>query len=687
MHEITAKIAALFLMLAFPVFSFAVAQSETDEPQVVKTLADQSISIPLPGGYSVICFLGTECPLAKLYAPRLAKLEKEFADRGFQFIAINSNQQDSKLDWEAFVRTNGIRFPAVKDRGQVLADQYSIQRTPEVVVVNSQNVIQYRGRIDDQYLPGVTRIAPKRNDLSVALAEIASGRPVSVCETQPEGCLLGRIRKMAETPTVTYSRDIAPIFNKHCVECHRSGDIGPFALDEYDDIVGWGDMIIETIDNGRMPPWHADPAHGSFTNERRLTREEKLLVRRWVSEGYPIGDEAKIPVAPQRAFGWQLPHEPDLVLPMRAIPFAVPADGSVEYQYFVVDPGFTEDKWVSAAEVVPGNRSVVHHSIVFVRPPDGVSAQGIGWLSAYVPGQRPPNYDPAIARKIPAGSKLVFQQHYTPNGTPNNDLTKIGMIFADADKVDREMITLIAINQEFEIPPGEPAVKVPAKLNWLPKDGRLHSVSPHMHFRGKAFSTTAKSKTKSTVSDGSPLLLRVNDYDFNWQHIYEFTKPIDLSEIESIDVEMTFDNSTENLFNPDPREFVMWGDQTWEEMAVAFFNVSRPVQLVTENKSDRKRKKVAAGLQGKRIDFSGEVRGKAKVFTQSYFAQNDANGDGVLERSEMPLIGRRYFDEFDANDDDRVSVAEVESEACLRYYRKQEQGKKIIGPSDRNGKQ
>lgn len=670
LHKRIGRIAAAMCLLVWFGGSTAYSQNNLDERVEFKTVAGQVVVIPCPQDYTVICFLGTECPLAKLYASRLVKLEQSFGEQGFQFLAINSNQQDSKSEWMAYLERNRIQFSAVKDRDQSLADRYSIQRTPEVVVVDRRDQILYRGRIDDQYLPGVTRSKPQRNDLQIALSQIAAGEKVTVPETQPEGCLLGRVKKAVENPTVTYAQHVAPIFQKHCVECHRAGDIGPFVMDDYDEIVGWGDMIVETIDNGRMPPWHADPAHGSFTNERRLTAAEKELVRRWVDEGYPMGDESKIVAGPQRAEGWQLPRQPDVVLPMRSVPFTVPADGSIEYQYFVVDPGFKEDKWVSAAEVVPGNRAVVHHSIVFVRPPDGVASEGIGWLSAFVPGQRPPIYDPTIARKIPAGSKLVFQQHYTTNGTENEDLTKIGIVFADPEEVRREMMTLIAINQEFEIPPGESAVKVPARLNWLPKDGQLHSVSPHMHFRGKAFSTIATRKNTPAES----LLLRVNQYDFNWQHIYEFSQPIDLNEIAAIDVQMVFDNSDQNLFNPNPNEFVMWGDQTWEEMAVAFFSVSRPIKPIAETKADASSKKTASKEEV--VSFSEDVRAKAKAFAEGYFATNDANGDGVIQRLEMPIVGRGLFGRIDKNSDGQIAFDEVEHQARLRYHKKELRTKK-----------
>ena len=192
----------------------------------------------------------------------------------------------------------------------------------------------------------------------------------------------------------------------------------------------------------------------------------------------------------------------------------VPADGTVEYQYFVVDPGFKEDKWITAAEILPGERSVLHHSIVFVRPPDGAEFRGIGWLAAYVPGQGAPTYNPKFGRKVPAGSKLVYQQHYTPTGKEKSDTTTIGLIFGDEEQIENEVSTLIAVDQEFVIPPGAANHKVNAQFPWIPSQGNLLGFSPHMHYRGKSFQLTAN------MNGQEEILLNVPEYDFNWQHIY-----------------------------------------------------------------------------------------------------------------------------------------------------------------------
>ncbi|MEM9942316.1 MAG: redoxin domain-containing protein, partial [Planctomycetota bacterium] len=542
---------------------------------VVQSLDGAEFQIPSSSKYSVLCFLGIECPLVKLYAPRVETLSQKFDSEKFQFLALNSNIQDTPSEWTNFAKTSGLTIPLIKDRDHRVADQFKVTRTPEVVVVSPAGKVVYRGRIDDQYSPGVVRSKVERRDLEIALDEISRGVDVSVAKTEPEGCLIGRRRNVIENPTYTYAKDIAPIFQKNCLECHRQGEIGPFSMEEYEEVVGWGDMILEVIDNGRMPPWHADPRVGRFANSRNLSHHEKEMIRTWVAEGSVFGDQKDLAGTKKFTQDWRLPKSPDAVIEMRNRPFEVPADGTIEYQYFVVDPGFNEDKWVTAAEVVPGNRAIVHHSIVFIRPPDGKLGSGTGtnWLGAYVPGQSPMRFKQGRARKVPAGSKLVFQQHYTPNGTAQSDLTKIGLVFVDESEVNEELVTLAAINQEFEIRPHAENTTVTANIPWLPSKGKLLSVSPHMHYRGSNFQ--AKAVASGDIHSEEPIL-NVPAYDFNWQHVYEFETPIPLEGLDEVRIEVGFDNSENNPFNPDPSQYVVWGDQTWEEMAIGFFNVSIP---------------------------------------------------------------------------------------------------------------
>ena len=434
-------------------------------------------------------------------------------------------------------------------------------------------------------------------------------------------------------------------------------------MDDFEEAVGWGDMIVEVIDNGRMPPWHADPKHGSFRNDRRMTEADKNLVRKWVAEGTPFGDAADLPEKQTYVQGWRLPKQPDLVLPMQKRPFTVPADGSVDYQYFVVDPKFTEDKWVSAVEVIPGNRSVVHHSIVFIRPPNGKKLPDIGWLGAYVPGQQSIGFSESRARFVPAGSKLVFQQHYTPNGSEQTDLTKVGLIFADESEVTEQLQTFMAIDQDFEIKPNDPNHVVQVRLNRIPRNGTLLSISPHMHFRGKSFTTKLKRK-----SDGkSDILLSVPEYDFNWQHIYQLSKPLPLSDVSSITAEIVFDNSSDNPFNPDPEKYVTWGDQTWEEMAIGFFDVSVPrkpnaskaKQTPEVNKAD------AADEAAEKTKLQAKID---KTVTR-FFKRFDANKDNIVSRDELPLAlqSKRVHSIFNTDGEPGLTVEEVADQARRKF--------------------
>ena len=320
-------------------------------------------------------------------------------------------------------------------------------------VLDEEFTVRYRGRIDDQYMPGVSKSKATRHDLQVAMEELLSGKDVTQPLTEPEGCFIGRVRQAVQSGDVTYCKQVSRVLRKHCVECHRDGEIGPFQLDEYEEVVGWADTIIEVIDDGRMPPWHADPDHGEFANARNMPSDAKELLRKWVEAGLPYGNADDLPPASRLTKGWRLSREPDLILSMSERECKVPADGTVEYQYFVVDPGFKEDKWITGAQLVPGNSAVVHHSIVFVRPPDGARFRGIGWLTAYVPGTRVGSFPEGSAVLVPAKSKLVFQQHYTPNGTEQTDITKLGLTFGNEEEITHEVYTLVGIDQEFEIPP------------------------------------------------------------------------------------------------------------------------------------------------------------------------------------------------------------------------------------------
>jgi len=603
--------------------------------------------------WTVVCFLGIECPLARLYAPRLLELSKQFKDHPVHWIGVDSNRQDSIDDLSQFAREHAITFPLVRDENNKIADRYGATRTPEVFVLDRQLKVRYRGRIDDQYVPGRAKAKATRHDLTLALEQLIAVGSVDVPETETVGCLIGRVKAVKQDSSVNYSRQVARLLQRHCVECHREGEIGPFSLTDYDEVVGWADALMESIDEGRMPPWHAHPAHGKFRNERRMSLQDKQILRQWIDAGTPRGDPADLPEPVQYSTDWQLPRKPDLVLPMRSRPFLVPATGTVEYQYFVVDPGFKRDRWISGAEVIPGERSVVHHCIVFIRPPDGARFRGVGWLTGFVPGQRTGALPPSHARFVPAGSKLVFQMHYTPTGTPKEDLTKIGLIFADAEEVTHEVVTIVGIDQEFEIPPHAPQHQVNFRVNYVPQVGGLLAIIPHMHVRGRSF------QVRSGASDDAEILLDVPNYDFNWQHAYELVEPLPLSTISGLHCTVTFDNSADNPTNPDPTQWVTWGDQTWEEMAVAFFAISEPRDTTGSAPVVRRR----ATVEKQSYD---EV--KVKAFVDEFLKRHDKNRDGVVGRHEVPRSIRTfYFHHWDIDDDGQIRRNELQDRVRLRF--------------------
>lgn len=519
----------------------------------------------------VVAFLGTECPLVTLYGGRLAELATEMASKGVTFLGINSNQQDSITEIDHFVRRFDITFPMLKDVGNVVADLFGAIRTPEVFVLDQERVVRYWGRVDDQYGIGFARAEPTRKDLVIAVEELLEGKPVSQPVVRAPGCYIGRVRQPNESSEVTYSKQIARIFQNRCQECHRSGEIAPFALTSYDEAVGWAETIREVVEQQRMPPWHASPEYGHFINDARLTEEEKQQIATWVANGAPQGDPKDLPEPPNFVEGWRIP-EPDLVLEMPH-EFTVPAEGVVDYKHIMVDPGFTEDKWIQFAEAKAGNRSVVHHIIVFIRPPesrrDDLKVEGdFGggrFLVATAPGARPLMLDEGYGKLVPAGSKLVFQMHYTPNGTRQTDRSSVALKFADPSKVKRKVSVANPGQFAFRIPPHEENYKI-AATHFFRRDTLLVSLFPHMHKRGKSF------RYEVFYPDGRhEILLDIPRYDFNWQNSYVLETPLHLPRGSKMLCTAYFDNSENNLANPDPNASVTWGEQTWQEMMFGFF--------------------------------------------------------------------------------------------------------------------
>jgi peroxiredoxin len=515
----------------------------------------------------VVAFLGAECPLANQYAPRLAELARTYASKGVAFYGVDSNQQDAPSAVARFANAHDLPFPVLKDVGNELADRLEVERTPEAFVLDAGRRVRYRGRIDDQYGFGVHRPAPTRRDLVEALDALLADKAVATARTEPAGCRIGRVAKTQNLGGLTYTKHVARILRDRCVACHREGEIAPFSLNSYKHAAGWAEMIQEVVQEGRMPPWHASPEYGKFSNEARLTDAEKQIIAAWVAAGAPEGDPRDLPEPTRYVEGWRIPT-PDLVYKLpRTV--KVPAEGTMPYQTFVLDPKLERDVWIGASQVRPGNPSVVHHLVVFVLPP-GERDQGpkIDFLAAYAPGMPPRIFPQAAARLVPAGSRLMFQVHYTPRGLPQTDRSEIGLVFADSKTVRKEITAVAAINMELKIPPGVSDFPVNAGHRFG-QDTLIYSLLPHMHLRGKSFRFEAR------YPDGrTEILLDVPRYEFDWQNVYVLSQPKLMPEGTVLRCLAHYDNSADNPSNPDPKSTVTWGEQTRDEMLVGYVEVA-----------------------------------------------------------------------------------------------------------------
>lgn len=537
----------------------------------------------------VIGFLGTECPLAKFYGPRLQKLADEYSDRDVTFLGINSNLQDSLTEIAAYARRHKISFPILKDLGNRVADQLGATRTPQVFVLDADRTVRYSGRVDATFSfgsgVGLAKPNETRADLSIALNEVLAGQPVSVPTTEAKGCLIGRTREAEANPTVTYSKEIARIIQNNCLECHREGQVAPFALDNYDEVAGWGDMIAEVVHEQRMPPWHAAGPIGVMKNDSRLSAKDKDLIQRWVEEGCPEGDPANLPEPRKFQEGWYLEGGPDEIFYIADEPVSVKAEGVEEYRYYEVDPGYKEDRWVRIAECMPGNRSVVHHIIAYARPPGGkaiapgstgIDTSGMLFITGFAPGTRPLETPAGWARLVPAGHTLVIEMHYTPIGTPQTDRSSIGLVYVDEEEVTHMTITNAATNGRFVLKPNLNNQRVESRYEFR-NDLTVVSLFPHMHLRGKSFRYDLVGKNGERE-----VLLDVPRYDFNWQNYYLFSTPRVLPKGSRLECVAYFDNSEENLANPDPGQEVRWGPQSWDEMMIGFFDAGIPKEEARE---------------------------------------------------------------------------------------------------------
>jgi peroxiredoxin len=543
----------------------------------------------------VVVFLSFDCPVSNSYIAALTELAGSYRDKGVAVIGICPATDAQAVDRSAKDYKPG--FPVYADEKLAAADAFRAETTPEVFLLDAEFVLRYRGRINDAY---AARLKPNKqvssHDLVNALDALLAGKPISQAITPTVGCPIRRPEAVKKaTTSVTYYKDVVPILQERCQSCHRPGEVGPFSLLTYRQAVNWADDIKEYTRSRAMPPWK--PTAGvKFIGERKVTDKEIDTLAAWVDGGTPAGDPREAP--PPRKFpeGWLL-GKPDLVLAPKEEMIVGPT-GSDLFRCFVFPTNQTEDKFVVAYEVRPGNRRVVHHTFHFLDtkgrgrrleeraqererrspgqdrgpgytmmmapgffPPDGDLG---GWAPGLLPGYLPEG----VGYYLPKGSDLIVQLHYHRNGKEERDRTQVGLYFAKKSNVKPVQVVVVP-GAFFGVPPGRENHPVQGSV-WVAQDCTIHSVTPHMHLIGK------KIKMSVTPPGGkTTTLLNIDQWDFNWQETYFLEKPMRVPAGTRFDVEAVYDNSSKNPNNPNnPPRFVLVGEQTTNEMCLGFVEVT-----------------------------------------------------------------------------------------------------------------
>jgi hypothetical protein len=470
----------------------------------------------------------------------------------------------------------------------------------------------------------------------------------------------------ANNPAPTFNKDIAPLLWKHCADCHRTGEIGPFPLLSYKDAAKRASFLVDVVQSRQMPPWKAEPGYGKFRDEHRLSEAEIQLVAAWAKAGAPEGAAADLPKPPEFPSGWRL-GEPDVVLQM-AQPFKVPANGRDLQQCFVIPIPVDGDRTVMAFDFRPGNSKVVHHAILYLdemgiakRKDKGngynsFGGPGIlpsGALGAWAPGTTPTPLPDGFGRYMKKGSDLVLQIHYHPSGKEEIDQSKIGLYFTK--KPAKQIVGGIGVSaRKIDIPPGEKNYRIHAESAPLPVDAKVLEVFPHMHYVGKEM----KAYIVHTDGKQEPLIW-IRDWDFNWQGGYILKEPVKLPKGSHVKIESVYDNSSDNPRNPSsPPKRVLFGEQTTNEMCL--FGMA----VVTENPQDLRQ---IARMKG---NFSGRLFGGA-------IPGNTGDEEYLPIPDVLPDAVKQVLDGYDKNKDGFLDTAEIDAmPAFIRDKLREQLGKR-----------
>jgi mono/diheme cytochrome c family protein len=530
----------------------------------------------------VLVFLGTECPVARQYLPRLKELHREYELQGVRFLGIYSNVGVNAFTMATHVHDEDIPFPVLQDVDHKLADLLAVETTPEVVVLDAKLDVRYQGAIDDQFARGGRRPQATAQYLAAALAALVKGESIEPAYVPPSGCPIERNEPKRAQRDVTYYKDVAPIVQKNCQVCHRPTGPGPFELLTYDDVAYNAEKIREVVIDRRMPPWHGvlNPKYGTLLNDKRLSQDDIDTLIAWVDGGATEGNKSDGPPAVR----WPAPGDwtvgtPDFVY--RIKPFVVPKSGILDYQFFRVRMGLDHDRWFRAVEVKPGNPEVVHHIALHVLPSqndqsfDGVAAMALLYglnaergrlINDYVPGDtyNAKKYPADQAVLIPKQHDLIFEVHYTPNGkAATTDQSMVGFQWAQQPPQHEVMTTVFRVPiGGFRIPPHHPHFRFEDEY-YFQHDIEIDAIRPHFHLRGKSFRLERISRDSNTDEIiERETILTVPLFDQAWQRTYELAKPLFLPAGTELLATAHFDNSSLNPNNPDPSAEVLWSQQT-----------------------------------------------------------------------------------------------------------------------------
>ena len=514
---------------------------------------------------------GNGCPIARHAAPRFQELRDFYSDQEVEFFMLNSNLQDDRLSIREEAKEYGYDLRILIDETQIIGEALKLSRTGEVFVIDPKTwTVVYTGALDDRLTYENQKKEASEHYLKNSIDDILEGKVVQLPATDSLGCLINfpnRREKSLQT-SISYSEEIAPMLLENCTVCHRKGGVGPWAMTDYNMVKGFSLMMREVVRTKRMPPWHADPLIGQFSNDRSLSNKEIQTLVHWIEAGAPRGEGADPLLGATISLSdWTNEEEmgpPDYIINIPSTD--IPATGVVDYQYKFVTNTVGKDVWVKAAEILPGDKAVLHHVLTSFGqletrgPRKGrLKYRDRKGLRGYAPGINSNPYPDGGGIFLPADAAFEFQMHYTPVGRATVDETRMG-IWVSEEKPKHEVFSMIILNPSIRIPAGAKEHKESAS-RVVSKDALLYSVLVHAHYRGKKMVVTAYYPNGKTE-----VLLSVPNYDFNWQTSYDLKEPKFIPAGTTLVQHQWWDNSAQNLANPDPTVEVTWGDQSFEEM-------------------------------------------------------------------------------------------------------------------------